>query len=578
MADREYTSRLGLVKLDIADVPFGYPERVEHDQVSAQNLNIIDLSMLAQATASFYTQFFVDPSGSDANDGLSADRPFATLQKAVDLVPYMFTGRAVIKMAPGIYDQNVNVKKIYRSAPDSQGNNIALLFFSGSYKDSTLSQGATSGTFDASFSALSSSHMASLTGAGWATDELVGKFILLLSGSRTGWRYPILSNTSEVLTVGGVVDQAFTSTYTNFYSIDMRSTSFRIVEPAVVLRSNSAVADTVMLDGTSTQSTPLVSVRTVQNVESWTTGEGVVFQDVHLEQNSTTAARSVVNASEVSFALRFCHVKRSGPVNGAGSTWGIQTKCHAPTSLVCYAAFSSVDMHNAHTGNDIGVFTARVYFRFVASALRLRTWGLMAQDGGTIVPDESSFKVTGPLYSNVPRVLYTLGANISTTRSVYVEGYAGQGYGLISSPSFSRGDAFLYAQGYTNNTKISLFKNLNFGVSAFSTVSMTTLRNMNVKENLVGLWVQGGPSTNISLQSGFVMSGNLEGVKFGTLAAQYTNVQVQTGTTFVDNGGGTKDFSVDNGTTWYTLAQLQALPGAVLTASSPHVYSQIAYG
>ncbi|KKR81154.1 MAG: Secreted protein [Candidatus Daviesbacteria bacterium GW2011_GWA1_41_61] len=51
--------------------------------------------------------YYINPSGSDENNGLSADKPFKTIQKAVDLAQ----GGETIALAPGTYSQDIITKR-----------------------------------------------------------------------------------------------------------------------------------------------------------------------------------------------------------------------------------------------------------------------------------------------------------------------------------------------------------------------------------------------------------------------------------------------------------------------------------
>lgn len=72
--------------------------------------SIITFIILVLFTISFAggkTAYYVDPGGDDSNDGLSANRPFQTIQKAVDLAQ---PGDS-IKLSAGIYLQDILSKK-----------------------------------------------------------------------------------------------------------------------------------------------------------------------------------------------------------------------------------------------------------------------------------------------------------------------------------------------------------------------------------------------------------------------------------------------------------------------------------
>lgn len=56
--------------------------------------------------------YYVAPNGSDSNDGLSASTPFATIQKAIDMIPSNLNGRtATIHLANGTYSEYFSIYK-----------------------------------------------------------------------------------------------------------------------------------------------------------------------------------------------------------------------------------------------------------------------------------------------------------------------------------------------------------------------------------------------------------------------------------------------------------------------------------
>lgn len=57
------------------------------------------------------TTVYASPSGNDANDGLSPQRPFRTIQRCVDEMAYLQFGDGVIRLAPGTYREDVRIYK-----------------------------------------------------------------------------------------------------------------------------------------------------------------------------------------------------------------------------------------------------------------------------------------------------------------------------------------------------------------------------------------------------------------------------------------------------------------------------------
>lgn len=63
-------------------------------------------------------EFFVDPAGSDSNDGLTVGTPFATIQHALDQVSVVNGFKAIINLADGTYNENLTVPSIVTKTPD----------------------------------------------------------------------------------------------------------------------------------------------------------------------------------------------------------------------------------------------------------------------------------------------------------------------------------------------------------------------------------------------------------------------------------------------------------------------------
>jgi hypothetical protein len=78
--------------------------------LAAVLLAAIAAPFATRPTGAAAASYYVSPSGSDSNDGLSAARPFKTIQKAIDLAQ----PGTVVNLAPGAYLQDV------RSARDGQ--------------------------------------------------------------------------------------------------------------------------------------------------------------------------------------------------------------------------------------------------------------------------------------------------------------------------------------------------------------------------------------------------------------------------------------------------------------------------
>jgi hypothetical protein len=76
------------------------------------------------------THYYVSPNGNDANNGLSADKPFKTIQKAADLAQ----PRCTVHLAGGEYKQQLEIK-------NSGTDTYPIVFLSDANKPAVLTQG-----------------------------------------------------------------------------------------------------------------------------------------------------------------------------------------------------------------------------------------------------------------------------------------------------------------------------------------------------------------------------------------------------------------------------------------------------
>lgn len=97
-----------LLVMLIVDISENRPVNITDDQITTEPPGLGHVYASASNSATpIGKQYYVNPSGSDSNNGLSSDKPFKTIQKAVGLAEAGNT----INLAPGIYKQDVLTKR-----------------------------------------------------------------------------------------------------------------------------------------------------------------------------------------------------------------------------------------------------------------------------------------------------------------------------------------------------------------------------------------------------------------------------------------------------------------------------------
>lgn len=558
--DRLITPRLGLIGLDVADVPFGYAERVEFSDVMRANNALLDLMALSAvpSSAPLSSSIFVDPSGSDSNDGLTSATPLRLIQSAIDRVPFFTSGRVLIRLAPGTYDETLTIYKIFQPVRNSDGNTWGAIMFSGSQQDSVLSQGALTGTFDADFSTLSSSHWAKFTGAGWATDALRGKFIQVTSGPRNGWKFPVASNTSEVLSMGGITDFSGSS------SDDFRSKTFKIVQPAVTIQTNSANTDTIVVNGASATNQQQANISAILDPLLLSTLDGVFMQDIAVIQSSTTPGlQSTIRARAANVQGRFCLFKRTGPTTGGSAIHATVTFGSYGSLAHAYHFRGCSFWDDCNTGVNTAVLLNRGQLLLAGCTVMTNLFGISISNG-TLTVNGMYVKMTGTPLANTPNALSLFERSLftSTSGGWYLEGFNKTGSGIQYSSTYGA-VSNLFTQALSIYTKTSLITNFSSGIFAFRNADID-FRRVNIIGNATAVqFLSGKMAKFIANGAENHIENNDEGIKFAASSSASPNVYSifwNKSATFANNGSGTKDFSNDGGTTWYTVAQLQALP------------------
>lgn len=155
--------------------------------------------------------FYVDPSGSDANDcrfsGVFACRTLAGAMQKIGA--YYIRHDVQINVADGTYAENLNI------AGGLYIVNGVTVTIAGTLAAFTVATGTNSGTSTASAAGSAATGPATMTDSGqsWTVNDLKGRFITFTSGALSGSSFPITANTATVITMAGTGAAGTGSTY-----------------------------------------------------------------------------------------------------------------------------------------------------------------------------------------------------------------------------------------------------------------------------------------------------------------------------------------------------------------------------
>jgi len=163
---------------------------------------------------------YVNPQGNDLTGRGTLDRPYATIEKALSVIPREIKHLVHIRIAAGTYN----------SFPASICHDFfedGKLIIDGTGADyTTIAAGpftisAITDRGDRQGSAIMSEY--TVSGQSWSTDQYQDKYIHFLTGAAAGVLYPIRVNDADTL-----------HSFGNWHSI-VTSDTFEIVEPSVVI-------------------------------------------------------------------------------------------------------------------------------------------------------------------------------------------------------------------------------------------------------------------------------------------------------------------------------------------------------
>lgn len=224
--DRLITPRLGLIGLDVADVPFGYAERVEFSDVMRANNAILD-GLSPNGGTNAPLAWHVEASGSDATGDGSVSLPFRTPTGALAKLSGTFGPRIrhLVDILIGSGSYPGWLVQGWEMDPATNQNPVGIRFI-GTMVPPVLASGATSGTFtsvtpgniiaDVVYARVADSTQT------WVPGALHGMFCRINTGTSALQILPIFNNTATELvlpsngtlgSIGGTYDIVVPGTY-----------------------------------------------------------------------------------------------------------------------------------------------------------------------------------------------------------------------------------------------------------------------------------------------------------------------------------------------------------------------------
>jgi hypothetical protein len=251
---------------------------------------------------------YVETTGNDNNPG-TADKPFATIQGALDSLPRKIAHPVVVNVGAGSFaGAFVTGFQIDQPEAVTPGNYLSIV---GTMATAVPATGLATGTL-ASATAYSTWNFptVTVTGAGWTVNDLKGKFLKITGGTGSGQVMMISENSATVLTLAG------------FWSTTPNSTStFEIQEPA-----------TIVSTGVTTPADAQAAAGSVY---------GFIFE------NNTTGAKNLLTGRLVVSNMRIT-TSRTAIIGGNGSARLWKCQASGTTALLAAPTGSKVEIDTCY--------------------------------------------------------------------------------------------------------------------------------------------------------------------------------------------------------------------------------------
>lgn len=307
---------------------------------------------------------YVATTGSNTNNGLTADKPLLTISAALAKCPLIVrAGKPVtIVVAAGTYTNSI----VTPPSPLTIDANVTV---EGAAMVATApAQGIASGTFDAAFGTQAFPHRALITGAGWAVGGLRGGFFIeILDGTLVGNLYPVVNNAADTL------DVAFPC---NTGTLNLQGRQFRLVKPSTIIAPSGAV-DTI-------SATARISASGTMN--SATGSIFLTFSKMEIRRaGSSNLAVRVANGASVRFsACSFLDVAGGGG-SMVQATFGATLRLDdtlAYRGAATNTNLVSVSSLSSFIGNRVGSYGGNTPLSITQSSFSMTNAFFAGSDGG----------------------------------------------------------------------------------------------------------------------------------------------------------------------------------------------------
>jgi hypothetical protein len=154
----------------------------------------------AAATAATLT-YYVETTGNDSNNGLSPATAFATIDKALSMLPQMLQYPTTIKIGIGNF-AGATVKDFDINYADPAVS--AFLMIEGTLINATVATGSATGTVSSAVQGDGTTNTYGVVNDAtqtWTVNDLRGKFLEITGGTGAGQVWPITENTATQITV-----------------------------------------------------------------------------------------------------------------------------------------------------------------------------------------------------------------------------------------------------------------------------------------------------------------------------------------------------------------------------------------
>lgn len=478
MSDDTDVGKLNLTNLDIADVPFGYSERVEFGQIMSGNFVKIGQQVLGVTTGAI--NLYVAENGDDSNRG-TADQPFATIPGALGSLPRGISHPVYVTVSTGSYAGSYVSGFIFDPAVPVTG---AFLVIQGTFVPATLETGPSSGTVSSAVlgSDLTNAwgYVTASSSPGWTVNNLRAHHVWITAGTGAGQVRVVAWNDASTFTIVG-----------GWATVPDATSQFSIVDPGTTISTGVPTEGTPDTLGSSTRAFVVENIRGSASETTPFLGP-VVIQNFHV----SGTVRGVVKNTPSLVTVRRIRL--------GSTTSGLLTNLGGPASLtdsIITGSYTTASVFRASTGVPSFYPTSLLARNFVFGQTTAMN---VFADAGRITHQSDYFVNNAQVYSIVLPGSMTMNA-----QGIYVSGSG------VSTGGFLRMNQSTSHLNMASNFTVisSKFDNLNKifevrGPAFVSTSVLTGSGNATAFDLSKGAIAQLASTTNAGSAADLTLDGN----------------------------------------------------------------------